>query len=339
METFNSISSLRAIAIFQVVILHVFSLYIHYATESIFYIPFVFQIVSSGVPLFIFISGFNLSFKYWDDFSVITFYKKRFKNLLFPYAFFCIIYILLPSVIERKSIDFSYEDFINILFNPGKFFYHFWFIGLISSFYLFYPLFVKIFIKFKDNLFYVLLVSVFIQIIWMKTRVFVIYNLEILRNIIFLYDLLFWLINYLFLRQISYFVLGVYISKNLFRISSNSKFLYTLIIPIILLPLLNIILHEVTLSVLLNISIILFYFVLLGERENIFLKLTAKYSFGIYLIHALVLHYVVKTLNMVFNYWYFYLYTIIITFSISFTIIYGLSKLPKSHYFIGNTNR
>ncbi|MFX1363457.1 MAG: acyltransferase family protein [Promethearchaeota archaeon] len=115
-------------------LIHIFTYYFQFATTTNPFIEFLDQIVQLAVPIFIFISGFTLSLKYWEEFSILTFYKKRFKKILFPYLFFCFVYIIIPSIIERKPIEFSSEELLNILFDPWEFCYLFWVIALISSF-------------------------------------------------------------------------------------------------------------------------------------------------------------------------------------------------------------
>ncbi|MFX1569927.1 MAG: acyltransferase [Promethearchaeota archaeon] len=332
-----SISSLRAIAIIQVLLIHVFSYYFHSATSTIFLIPFFDQIIQSAVPIFIFISGYTLSLRYWENFSIKTFYKKRFKNIIFPYAFFSTLYIVIPSLIDGTPIIFDFEDFLNILFDPWNFYYVFWYIALISSFYIFYPLLLKIFLCYKNQLFLVLMASILIQIVYRYFHFFIIISLESLSNFIVLYKFLYWILNYSFLRFISYFVLGVYICKNYSKLDSNRKFIYLLTIPVFIFATLGAIINSYIFEPFFSIFIILIYLVFLLNKQNFFLETTAKYSFGMYLIHALIMDYVVRLLDLSFNYWYFYLFSFVLTFTFSISIIFGLSKVPKSHYLIGKT--
>ncbi len=335
MKTNYTIDLLRGIAIILVILVHTFAYYFHYATEIIFYIPVVDHIARSGVPIFIFISGFVLSLKYWDNFKVKTFYKKRFLKILPPYLFFCFVYVVIPRLIDGMPIDFTFEDFLNIFFDPFRIFYHFWYIGVIISIYLFYPLLLKIFKRFKDHLFYALLASIFIQIIYNIFLPSIIDALEPLRNLYILYKFLFWFLFYIFLRYIAFFVLGVYISRNYDRIRLKVKYLYISIIPVITLIIMGEFINKFALEPFFSISIIVFFLSLLINKRSIFLEEVSKYSYGIYLIHALILFYIGNTLIQYSNYWFFYVYTFILTLSISFIIIYGLSKIPKSHFILG----
>ncbi|MFX1350560.1 MAG: acyltransferase family protein [Promethearchaeota archaeon] len=185
----------------------------------------------SGTNFYIFFR-FQFVLEILGRFFDKTFYKKGFKNILVPYAFFCFLYVIIPPIIENKPIDFSIEDFLNILFDPWNFVYHLWFIALITSFYLFYPLFVKLFIRFENSLFFVFLVSILIQIIWHLGLIFIISGLERIRDFLIIYKFCYWFFYYLFLRYISYFVLGVYINKNHFKLAAKKKFFVFSIIPI-----------------------------------------------------------------------------------------------------------
>jgi peptidoglycan/LPS O-acetylase OafA/YrhL len=238
-------------------------------------------------------------------------------------------------LIDQSPIEFIFEDFLNIFFDPLQVFYHFWYIGIITSIYLFYPLLLKIFKRFKDHLFHVLLVSILIQIIYDIFLPTIVNNLETLQESFFLYYYLKWLLQYLFFRFIAFFTLGVYISKNYDKIILKIKFLYLSIIPIIIYTIINEFVFREALEPFFSIFIILFFLSLLINKRSYFLEEISKYSYGIYLIHGLILFYIGSTLIQYSNYWFFYLYAFILTFSISFIIIYSLSKIPKSQYLIG----
>ncbi|MBD3215182.1 MAG: acyltransferase family protein [Candidatus Lokiarchaeota archaeon] len=88
MNRSEQIDILRAFAIIHVLFVHIFNgsfESVNIFIKSVF--SFSFQIVSCGVSLFIFISGYTLSLKYWKGFSISEFYKKRFKNVVIPYLF------------------------------------------------------------------------------------------------------------------------------------------------------------------------------------------------------------------------------------------------------------
>ncbi|MFX0024310.1 MAG: acyltransferase family protein [Candidatus Hermodarchaeota archaeon] len=268
-----------------------------------------------------------------------TFYKKRFIKIFPPYLFFCFLYIVIPPLIDGRSIVFSFEVFLNIFFDPWNFFYHFWYIALIISFYLFYPLLVRIFVKFKDRLFLILIISIFIQIIYRIYLIPIVFSLRSLSELLILYKVLNWLLEYLFLRYIAFFVLGVYISHNYEKLILNGKYLYLSIIPVIIFNILSEFVYREYLEPFFSFSIIVLFLFLLKNKRSKFLEGISKYSYGMYLLHGIVLTYMGRTLNIYFNSWFFYLYAFILTLSISYIIIYGLSKIPKSHYFLGYVRR
>ncbi|MFX1502347.1 MAG: acyltransferase [Promethearchaeota archaeon] len=334
MKTKNSIQILRGIAIMEVILVHVCAIY---PSGGIDTIPIISQIVRSAIPLFVFISGYLLSSRYWEDFSVKDFYKKRFKNIYFPYFFFCGLYIFLSPLLLGRPLEFT-NNLLNILFNPWNFYYHFWFIALITSFYLFYPLLVKIFLKYEKQLIWVLIISIIIQIVWNESLFGILYLLGFLEGSL-LYSILFYYANYFFFKHLSYFVLGVYINKNSPKIHSKSKKLYFLILPIVLFSALNSIFGIESFHIFINIPLIVLVFSLIKDKNNRFLEVLGKYSFGIYLVHVLILNFINKlwTLNII--PWYYYPSTFIATLLASYIVIFLISKLPKHKFLIGKLQR
>jgi peptidoglycan/LPS O-acetylase OafA/YrhL len=333
MKTNNTIQILRGIAIIEVILVHVFSIY-----SNIDIIPFISQIIRSAIPFFIFISGYVLSSRYWEDFSVKDFYKKRFKNILFPYFFFCSLYILSPLLIG-KPLEFTFNDLLNVLLNPKNFYYHFWFIALIISFYLFYPLLVKLFLKYEKQLIWVLIISIIIQVIWVESLLGILSLLGLLGEESLFYYILFYFVNYFFFKHLSYFVLGVYINKNYSEIHSKSNKLYVLILPLVLFSVLDLIFEIESFHIFINIPLIVLVFSLIKDKTNRFLEILGKYSFGIYLVHVLILNIINKlwTLNIIS--WYYYPSTFIATLSASYIIIFLISKIPKHKFLIGKLQR
>jgi surface polysaccharide O-acyltransferase-like enzyme len=123
------ISNLKALSILMVIFLHSASpLFYQINTIKLsdwLVTNFYDSSVRAAVPLFLMISGVtNLK----KECSLFEHFKKMFFRLIVPYLLFAIIYI-----IKYK------QDFLNIL-EPGKISYHFLFVPIILTLYLFYPI-------------------------------------------------------------------------------------------------------------------------------------------------------------------------------------------------------
>ena len=349
MKTDLQIEILRAIAIIQVLFVHILNSSFN-ANNKVIHIFFgiLFQLVQCGVPLFIFLSGYTLSSKYWQNFSIIEFYKRRFKNVFFPYFSFSIIYTLL-FLINTNSVHLILEPnflityFIFLIFRPDNIFYHFWFIGIIFSFYFIYPILINIIIRFKDNMLELLIISIIIQSMWLFFRFKIILNLN-KEGSFLLYNISYSIVKYLFFSYISYFILGIYFNKNKDKIGENNYlFLILGIISSIIIFRLELVYSSFTIEPIdwiIYIPLIIFFFQTIRKIKKvcIFLAEIGKYSFGIYLIHAYLNLRIINILyfnSITYNYWYYYPILFSLTFSSSFSIIYCISFLPKSHYLIG----
>jgi probable poly-beta-1,6-N-acetyl-D-glucosamine export protein len=156
---------IKAIAIIAVIILHILSLfpksiYTSNPYRSLFIS--INQICRFCVPMFLIISGYGLSRKYFNrDLSPINFLKSRIKKLLPLYFLWSAIFL----IISKISNTWSYGS-INLWENIflGNTDYHLYFIPLIFQFYLLFALLPKN--KKKYRLLIMVLGSGVIQIIW-----------------------------------------------------------------------------------------------------------------------------------------------------------------------------
>ena len=127
---------LRGIAILAVIAIHTTG---GFATMPLSMLSFSLLSINTishfAVPLFLFISGFSLSIKYFDKIDLKEFYKKRFFRIVPAYILFMILYIYyfegIGSILNTTTItrlySFSYP-------------FHFWFFRVLIEFYLFYPI-------------------------------------------------------------------------------------------------------------------------------------------------------------------------------------------------------
>jgi peptidoglycan/LPS O-acetylase OafA/YrhL len=170
----KQIDGLRGISIISVVLYHFF--------------PEIFKGGFIGVDIFFVISGFVISKILIEEFnlnktiSIKNFYVKRIKRI-FP-AFFLVIFsssifsyfILLPNYL----VDFSKSSLASVFFSSNFYFFftnqsyaaissnfkpllHLWSLSVEEQFYVFFPVFILIILKFfKNNYFLALIISLLI---------------------------------------------------------------------------------------------------------------------------------------------------------------------------------
>lgn len=137
---------LRAIAILEVVMLHTAApiLYRYAEIKHGFWGigNFVDSSVRSCVPLFVMLSG-ALVLNPDKDESIGVFLTKRFKKILVPLLIWSIIYYLWDGYNTPRHL--SIKDFL-LKFATDGIFYHFWFMYMLAGLYIAAPIF-KIFLK------------------------------------------------------------------------------------------------------------------------------------------------------------------------------------------------
>jgi surface polysaccharide O-acyltransferase-like enzyme len=339
------VNILRGMAIIGVVIIHT----TFYFTEITTLSPLV--VILAGidiyshfaVPLFIIISGYVLGLKYCDNYSIKTFYKKRINRIIIPYLLWSILYI---------SLNFSTSGNISeILFMllTGNAYYHLWFFFLIFQLYLIFPFYRKL-IKNNNLIFILFLLAIQITFNHFKTDVFESGHIKLVFERLFLSHLFYfslgiWLSDNT--NKAKIFLLSITKNKNLIILSFTllSSFLfsfnwlasinhffeinkYYVIAEHIILPLtfLMIIINLYSLSSVINSS----------KLKNVFLILS-KYSFGIYLSHALILRILVKIMEKLYithDNILFYVSSFVFTFILSILFCYIIESTIFSRYLI-----
>jgi len=366
---FKEMELLRGIAILSVITLHsTKSFFLTEIDSLLVLLSITCAIVLFGVPLFIFISGFLLSQKYNNDYSIIDFYKKRFKIIIPPFLIFSLIYLFV-FYIFAKPFEFTPENLYLLIVRiiTATSYYHLWYFGLIIQFYLIYPVIDKIVNKNENNLFMLLIIFILIQIIWTLGRIYLFNFIDNFKNLGIIYILINVPLQYSFLSHIAYFFLGIFISKNYERISKNFKNnkVYLYLIPFLILL---IIIQSyfwifgalrygafynmpTTFFSIINLSGMFLYIIMaifflklsldLINQKNIFERILTKfgqYSFGIYLIHAAIITLITIALNLInLNYdnLLFYLICIVITAIMSLIMTYIIGFLPYHELLIG----
>ncbi len=292
---------LRVLATISVVIVHVAApLLLLYGQTSNFNWSignFYESIIRWCVPVFFMISGALLLSN--KQSSILFFYKKRFTKILIPFLFWSLIYFVAKSVFDHENLSVS-NFFTKLL--DDNIYYHLWFVYDLVIIYLLTPFIKGIINKVTKKILLVIIIFLFIYtILFDFLNYFSDYNF-ILRNPITGYIgyfiLGYFLHNHLIKKYLNnlFYILGVFgicftfigssfLTSNL---GEYSEFFYGYSTPNILFA-----------------SIGIFIFVkskFLNKMTNIelspFTELINKTSFGIYLIHPLIIVILSKITNL-----------------------------------------
>lgn len=141
---------IRAVAILLVVVLHVSAAYMMYSPKEsrAFYLGIILNQWSRVcLPLFVFVSGFGLFYRYGKGESIdyLEFYKKRLSCVLLPYGVWSFIYIILRNIFNKTPEFFSlpFKDIIMTYLQWTlweNIHITLWFILMITQLYLLFPL-------------------------------------------------------------------------------------------------------------------------------------------------------------------------------------------------------
>ncbi|MHB9056789.1 MAG: acyltransferase [Paludibacteraceae bacterium] len=343
----NWLDSLRAIAVIAVIIIHVSTPVVNMAYSSNMFHWWVGNIFDSAVrfavPLFLMISGATLLSK---EYKLNEFYKKRFVRVLLPFPFWMIVYwIFRFATLPGKQPQGVHDIFnwaISIFMKEGisK---HFWYIYMIIFLYLITPIIGSYIRKLKpEMLFFQLLAWVLI--------------ISITKD--FSVNMYGWSGNLLpkfltYLLYSGYMVLGYYL-YNIFYVSKNIRltawilYLITVCIAVLMTYYTSKLKGKLDLSIYNYFSLNTLIqtaaiFIALKETSvsqsltGKFQKNISKYSYGIYLVHILVI-------GIFFNLKIFWTMAnpllsvpliVIMTLITSFIIIFILHKIPYGKYISG----
>ena len=303
---FEEINYLRAIAIIAVLIIHTTDgvVLVNKLTEMTFTLIYLEELSRFAVPMFIFISGFVLHNRYVSDLPMNEFYTKRFLVILLPYIFFSILYNIIGTFTKHEAIiphpEFSsltLNSINSILnFNAAG---HFWYIKLILTFYIFYPIIIAYYETIKKHFGIYTLVTLFLSIVIMYLFGWFVYPLDFTLGSP--------------LRFLIFFLFGIYVNDNYEQISRNLermslKKVILLIISIISLPIFSMFFwidircgtqftnpipyyaQLISISTaILNIFIFVFclYLILYYKPKIRILQEIGEYSYGIFMVHVI----------------------------------------------------
>lgn len=100
---------------------------------------------SSGVEVFLFLSGMGLTFSMKKNSDILRFYAKRFRRVLIPYLIFGLVYWSINDffILHTDFPQFLSDYLLISMWTQGM--RRFWFVGLILILYVVFPLFFKLF--------------------------------------------------------------------------------------------------------------------------------------------------------------------------------------------------
>ena len=282
------LDQLRALAIIGVIGIHVAPYFLNSITGA----SFLF-ISEFAIPIFLMLSGILLLNK---EYSLREFFKKRYPRIIIPFLFWGCIYIIFAILFQNKLVHFfSLETalpFIVKMFLGIKgYLPHFWYVWLILSVYLFFPIINK---WIKNSTFSEIK---YFLLIWIITSIFTTFNLPY-----YYIDLRY------FAGPIGFVILGYYLANNNNKILGNI-FLWPILF--IISTLVRIVCYDLSIgttpftdySILSVIQAASMFLMIKNFNDNeLFTKvssfmkngiigsltvLLSRYSYGIYLTHVL----------------------------------------------------
>ena len=109
------------------------------STSSLFFIKFIQRIGFCGVDIFFFLSGYGCIFAI-ERHSLLSFYNRRVKRLLFPY----LIIAITRASFENWSIDTFLRNIFGINFYLRNIYSFLWFVPAICTLYVIFPFYFKV---------------------------------------------------------------------------------------------------------------------------------------------------------------------------------------------------
>lgn len=330
----NYISNLRNIATFAVIVLHVTAPFVLKFNKISFASWQLANLLDSmlrfGVPVFVMISGAVLLDR---NEPLNVFLSKRLKRIFLPFLFWSIIYFIF--IYSGYFQKFSVAQLAQILTDKllkGTY-YHLWYIYMILGVYLFVPIVRKwVQNSTKQELHYFL-------ILWAITLFINTDAAKYIPSIEVLY----------FSKYLGYLVLGYYLDKHV-EINRSRSALYLMLFALgVTLTLVSTSYLSITANKLNityynylspNVCLMAIGLFLLGksslQKTNTVLINLDRHSYGIYLVHVLVLHYVYRiippfkiNINSPLSLFTFIIGASIITYIISYLIIRILAANKK----------
>jgi len=135
---------MRGIAFLAIVLQHSIGQFANRKDTSLFdayTLAGILHLIKFGVPAFVMLTGAVLVYNYYGKLKYATFIRKRFIDILIPYFLWTAIYYIYIFPAKSINIEWLKEVGQQVLVPTQG--YHFWFILMIFQFYLLFPLFLK----------------------------------------------------------------------------------------------------------------------------------------------------------------------------------------------------
>jgi len=277
----NWISKTRGIAILAVLLIHVNAPLLYEGQGSIWWLGHIFDSISRlAVPLFLMISGALLLHK---EEPVNHYIEKRATKILIPFIVWSVIYFVCKS-----SGEFNVKIFIQQFLN-AKIYYHLWYFYILIPLYIFIPFLRKIIKSIPSS--YILLYAVISS------------GISTINDVIGIYGVNMQIFSNPFSVGVSYLLLGYVIARREYELKYYQVYgivslliilLGTYIITMWKGALSQVFYDALGLPVLMY-AVMVFYLCKKHLNSGIrnynsrFLEYIGKYSFGIYLVHPLLL--------------------------------------------------
>lgn len=371
-DRIDELDTLRAFAFLAVVLQHslgIFSRREDLLLSDAILIGMLFNLSKFAVPTFVFVTGIVLFLNYFEKFRYQSFFYKRIKDILIPYVLWSFIYLLYYEGTPVLNIEWGVEYVRTII--KGDAAYHLWYVVMISQVYLFFPLLLFMLKKFHPFILdrKILRVSVvgvgvlYLTLMWFSSVGIPEYQFHFENSYLQSF-----LIDYRgrnFLYYIYYLLIGgliglmvvqwrTFVSRSLIWNIPLFLILFFWVSAELFLSLEHQSFINLNYSTSLKPSMFLFtisemmllyvFSVIVTQRTiwSSILKFVSTYSYGGYLMHALVLTYVVRFVEITLEWGTNFLSSVICFFLASFVSI-GLtlmiSYIPGGHFLTGYNPR
>ncbi|MGF7080100.1 acyltransferase [Mucilaginibacter sp. UYCu711] len=329
------INSLRLIALFAVIMLHVSAIplgqYGHVSTATWLAADFYNALVRFAVPVFVMITG---ALTLHRDYELGAFLKKRLSRVVVPFLFWSLVYVGYSWYIEEISFDADTWTNIKQVLHQLKYgsSYHLWYVYMLIGLYFFIPIISK-FVRNATKREIEYFLGMWLIIMFISQPIIMRFNPQV--------DL------HYFAGYAGYLVLGHYLTFNINYSKGLVRWMWVLFFSVLMLiftgtyllykytTLITLLYEPLGPAIVLLASSVF----LLGrftklQLPPILLKaknFACEYNFGIYLSHALVLYFLDDPFGISFKLCTPIIsipVTAIICFILSLLVVWLLSKLP-----------
>ncbi|MGF9821872.1 acyltransferase [Brevibacillus agri] len=145
-ERIAELDLIRAFAFLAVVYQHVIGVFIRekgLSEQAAIVYGMLFHLLKFAVPAFIFITGLVLFYNYYEKVNYFSFMRKRVTEILVPYGIWSAIYLAVQTKPLGEGNAFLWTIAKKLVTGTAS--YHLWFVVMIFQFYLLYPLWQKLF--------------------------------------------------------------------------------------------------------------------------------------------------------------------------------------------------